>query len=957
MIGYPYLLKSIQNVGYCGLVFVLIGLALAASAAEIQIAHDLQIELIPAENKLVGRDEMTIRPNGRDALEFRLSRRISTLAVSVDGKPGKFGFANDRLRIVLDPPDRSAEPQVTVEYSGVFDDPFPLRPLNTDNPGYGVSGSISEIGSFLLAGAGWYPELTGGRATYRLKVSAPEGQIAVSAGRSLGHVTGNGKTVSAWEVNYPVEGLSLSVAGYIVEETTVGKVTAATYLLPDNRHLSKPYLEATARYLELYADLFGAYPFEKFAVVENFFPTGFGFPSYTLLGSTVLRLPFIIHTSLGHEIAHCWWGNGVFVDRSEGNWSEGLTTYVADYLFKEMESREDARDYRRQWLRNFSTLVRPENDMALNQFQHRIDPASKTIGYDKSAMIFHMLRTILGEEAFWETLRDIYRDRIFRQTSWSDWQRAFEARSGRSLQNFFDQWIGRQGAPQFSLEAVRARLAGAKWMVSGRIVQEEPFFDFPLTLVLATRTQEIRNTIAVSGRATFFELACGEAPLKLTADPDDDIMRRLYPVEIPPTVNSLKSSESVLFVISNNWDPDSQQTAATLALSLGLKNYALAAEDEVNPQKLPDQDVVWVGFPRQADFIANMPAAVTISATSFTLNSSVYRDSTAAFFGVFPHPSAENRVAALFLPLSLQGADGVAAKIAHYGKYSYLAFQSGENRDKGIWPVASSPLIFETKAHSADPLLYDLNRTRAIRLSEIVAELKQNRIVLVGEHHGNETHHRAQLAVIQSLQEAGARVAIGLEMFRSDSQPALDRWTGGNLSVEEFQKIYYDNWNFPWPAYSMIFEYAREKQIPMIGLNLSRDITRQVSRQGFASLTDAQRGRLADVTCRVDEEYMNYIRKAYGAHAHGNLDFTYFCEAQLVWDNIMAINALEYTKQHSDAVVVILTGTGHAQKGAVPRQIRERADIAYAVILPQVPGTIDANTIAKEDADYILLGF
>jgi hypothetical protein len=134
--------------------------------------------------------------------------------------------------------------------------------------------------------------------------------IAVTAGQSLGHVAGGGKTVSTWQVNHPIEGISLSVAPYVVREKKTGDVTAATYFLSPNQHLSDAYLDATADYVSFYSNLFGPYPFEKFAVVENFFPTGYGFPSYTLLGSTVLRLPFIIHTSLGHEIAHCWWGTG-----------------------------------------------------------------------------------------------------------------------------------------------------------------------------------------------------------------------------------------------------------------------------------------------------------------------------------------------------------------------------------------------------------------------------------------------------------------------------------------------------------------------------------------------------------------------------------------------------------------------------------------------------------------------
>ena len=255
-----------------------------------------------------------------------------------------------------------------------------------------------------------------------------------------------------------------------------------------------------------------------------------------------------------------------------------------------------------------------------------------------------------------------------------------------------------------------------------------------------------------------------------------------------------------------------------------------------------------------------------------------------------------------------------------------------------------------------DRRIYDITQGKETLMSEVVPALKQNRIILVGEHHSNKNHHRAQLDVIRALKETGVPVAVGLEMFRSDSQQALDRWVDGHIDEKEFQKIFYENWNFPWAAYRMIFNYAREEKIPLIGLNVPRAVTRQVSQQGFKSLAAEQKGKLSDVSCRVDEEYMNYIRKAFGTHAHGNLDFTYFCEAQLVWDNVMAINALEYLKKNPAAVVVVLAGTGHARKGAVPRQIRKRSQIPYAVILPEVKGSIDPETVSKKDADYIMLG-
>jgi uncharacterized iron-regulated protein len=141
----------------------------------------------------------------------------------------------------------------------------------------------------------------------------------------------------------------------------------------------------------------------------------------------------------------------------------------------------------------------------------------------------------------------------------------------------------------------------------------------------------------------------------------------------------------------------------------------------------------------------------------------------------------------------------------------------------------------------------------------------------------------------------------------------------------------------------------------MIGLNVPREITAQVARSGFESLSDEQRGKLANVTCRVDQEYMNYIRKAFGAHGHGQMNFNNFCEAQLVWDSVMAVNAIEHVKKNPNAVVVILCGAGHAQKGAIPRQIRERSDLPHVVLLPEVPEILTRATVSDEDADYLLL--
>ena len=691
---------SIQALAVSAAIILLLILVVGAPvcpAAEGNARHHLRVELFPEKQTLQAMDRITIEKCPADRLEFTLSPRAEQIEVTVNGNFRKFEFEDGRLQVGLTPHEKNQKISITIRYAAVFDDPAPVSPVNTDNPGYGVSATISERGSFLLAGSGWYPQWAAGRSPYNIEVIAPQGMLAVTAGQSKGHVNRNGKTISTWLIRDPIGGLSLSVGPYIVRQKKVGSITATTYFFPETEHLAEAYLEATAKYLTFYQDQFGPYAFQKFAVVENFFPTGFGFPSYTLIGGTVLRLPFIIHTSLGHEIAHCWWGNGVLVDYKEGNWSEALTTYVADYQYKEMKSEEDARQYRLQILRNYATLVKPARDFALKQFQSRYDPVTKTIGYDKGAMVFHMLRRQVGDEAFWGALRDLYRDRLFKTTSWTDIQKAFEARSRQSLQNFFDQWVNHKGAPRFYLDAVRAKRTGSIWNIEGRIVQESPLFSFDLDLRLETIDQTDSRTIRISNKKNPFQITSKARPLRLVADPDSQIMRRLFPGEIPPAINALKSSTSLLAVLSADLKPQIRKTARTLILSLGLKNYAFAEENNIKREQLLNKDILMIGYPQNRALLGNLPDPVAIGPGSFTLNKKTYSQLSDAFFGVFAHPLSENRVVALFYPLSGRQAENVARKITHYGKYSYLAFENGQNRAKGFWPITHSPLEYRWK--------------------------------------------------------------------------------------------------------------------------------------------------------------------------------------------------------------------------------------------------------------------
>ena len=114
------------------------------------------------------------------------------------------------------------------------------------------------------------------------------------------------------------------------------------------------------------------------------------------------------------------------VDYRYGNWSEGLATYVADYLLKERSSAAAARAYRLGILRDYAALVPPQADYPLAAFTARRSKIDQAIGYGKCAMVFHMARRRVGEHDFWAGLRRVAAEKMFGEASWEDFARAFD---------------------------------------------------------------------------------------------------------------------------------------------------------------------------------------------------------------------------------------------------------------------------------------------------------------------------------------------------------------------------------------------------------------------------------------------------------------------------------------------------------------------------------------------------
>ena len=524
-----------------------------ARPAELPVVdHVLDVHLDPAAGELRVTDRLTLPP-GRDTVDLLLHRDLAPRVLAGEATLERRGRDRhlETLRLRLSP---AAAGTVTLGYGGAI-----RHGLTTVGEGMGrerqeTAGIIGPEGVFLDGGSGWYPRLPGARQRLALRVTLPPGWQAVSQGAGPEQA---GFAGSAWTETQPQDDLYLVAAPFTRYHEAAGAgIEAQVWLRAPDADLAARYLAATRDYLELYSRLIGPYPYAKFALVENFWETGYGMPSFTLLGPRVLRLPFILATSYPHEVLHNWWGNGVYVAEDGGNWSEGLTAYLADHLLREREGRGAA--YRRDLLQAYADYVQTDRDFPLEQFRGRHGEVSQAIGYGKAALVFHNLRLQLGDAAFIAGLRRFYAEHRFRAAGYADLRRAFEAASGRDLTAYFAAWTSRTGAARLALREVRTEAIPTGHRVSGLLAQTQDAAPFPLAVPVVVHPvagPPQQHLVAFAGREQRFAVELPAAPVRLAVDPEFDCFRALEPGESPVALSRLFGAERGLILLPAAAEP------------------------------------------------------------------------------------------------------------------------------------------------------------------------------------------------------------------------------------------------------------------------------------------------------------------------------------------------------------------------------------------------------------------
>jgi aminopeptidase N len=319
---------------------------------------------------------------------------------------------------------------------------------------------------------------------------------------------------------------ALGIERFAVRRVGVVKgVELQTWVAHQDADLGRAYFEVPARQaLEFYSERVGPYPYEKLAnVAAAGVNGGMELASAIFYGERgVSATP---GTSLiAHEIAHQWFGNSVTEKDWDEVWlSEGFATYFT-LLFTEHHSGREA----------FVAGLKAAGTRALAAEKSRpgvaiihdnLSDMSKVLSplvYQKAGWVLHMLRGIVGTEAFWRGIREYYARHRDANATTDDFRAAMEAASGKELRWFFDQWLKRPVSPSFdgtwtydaAAKQVRIELAQT---------QEGAAYRVPIEIGVIAGGAAGRPRVErfeMDGKRASWSIASETEPSAVTFDPD-----------------------------------------------------------------------------------------------------------------------------------------------------------------------------------------------------------------------------------------------------------------------------------------------------------------------------------------------------------------------------------------------------------------------------------------------------
>lgn len=806
-------------------------------------------------------------------------------------------------------------------------------------PAHGGNNLISSHGIVLTSN--WHP-LPQEDMLFSLSVKLPSGFKAISESDTPPEHSADGQMNSSF--SQAVRTINLAAGPYQVKQETVREgLSLSTWFFEEDQSLSREYLDAAKAYIRRYEMEIGPFPYKHYAIVSNRLPSGFGMPTFTLLGQMVLRLPFIKETSLGHEILHSWFGNSIEVADNSGNWCEGLTSYLADYAYAADKGQGAA--HRKAALINYQSYVRQDSALPLKDFRSAshnqpMAKAKRSVGYNRSAMFFHQLRGLLGPEYFFQGLRLFTESFQGHPASWKDIQTAFENASGKDLEDLFKQQLSRTDSPVLVAKNIHTEDTKDGSRLYFTLVQESAQ---PYSLKVPIRVTTVggmeQSLHEITEKETEISISLSQPPLSLTIDPDYDLFRTLHPAELPPVWSRFSGSEHKLLVLGEDSEVENLAPFIKWAETQG---WTVIDDKDVTNQQLSENSILFLGAESKSYHSLFGKAASLQKGFNLTVQN---------------NPLNNKEVVVLLRSDSTQETQSVLRKLKHYGKYSSLFFHQGRIQGKSIADAAQGiEVLLEILPNGA--------ATSAIQsFDEIVTELAQNRVIYLGETHDSLSDHLLQFRIIQALQKKGLDLAIAMEMFPTSSQQPLDDYLLGQKKMEEAdflrQSHWFEVWRYDWRLFRPIFSFCRQYSIPVYGINIERKIVSTVFADGHTdNLSPEQIQTIAADRDLGVQGYVERLRLVHGFHAespHGKgKGISGFVQSQAIWDESMAENIAKILEDHPKKTVVVIAGSQHTRKDSgIPPRLLRRMNVKQTTVV-NLYGN-NATAAPQEQADYVFL--
>jgi len=296
--------------------------------------------------------------------------------------------------------------------------------------------------------------------------------------------------------------------------------------------------------------------------------------------------------------------------------------------------------------------------------------------------------------------------------------------------------------------------------------------------------------------------------------------------------------------------------------------------------------------------------------------------------------------------------------------FCFSALASGQNaEDKTLRLAIGNPKLKDKTAQVAAGTLLSAASGKTLTFAEMIREMKDSRFVYIGESHDDLATHDIQLKIIQALHQSDQMIAVGLEMLPAETQPVLDEWSRGILGKEDFLREvkWYVHWNMNFGYYEKIFDFAREKNIPLLALNAPREVISKIRMKGWESLTQEEKALVPQPDLAA-EEHRLLIRTIFesselphqmkGEGLEKMFDGLY--RAQAAWDEVMAANAIRGAEV-ARGKMIVLAGSGHLLYNlGINRRVYERNRLAFkTVVAVSLPAGEKTLSVSRSLADYV----